>query len=346
MYSSIGGLVGSLVNRLRGIGHKAQAAGHGVLLVPVLLGGCSIHPLQQDVTGVPTVDIVHHIRCETRFAIQDKALDLLRGYRNSNDPRVRRLTDYLASQRGQAWRVNRNELPDDDQRKFYDRYTQTGIAYDFTLDITEENRATLFADPVRLITHGAVGIGVNAVGDFNRNNARRFIMSDTFDKLLRDELLECRDQYPNFAYPIAGSIGIGELISTFIDLNEDKNLQVLQSGNSRVFADTLTFTTTLTGSVTPHVEIAPVGNLFGLAPPTSVQAFGQRLDKHMVIIGLSMDTPKVSVVRQAAGVPLPAGIAQPRSALQKSGVTSAAEQSALDAARQARIDAYLDRATR
>src|ERR1700686_5530865 len=89
------------------------------------------------------------------------------------------------------------------------------------------------------------------------------------------------------------------LISTFIDLNEDQSLQALDTGNSRVFADTMTFTTTLSGSVAPHVEIAPVGNKWGLASPTSFAAFGQRLDKHMVIVGLSMEVPKATAVAQA-----------------------------------------------
>jgi hypothetical protein len=182
--------------------------------------------------------------------------------------------------------------------------------------------------------------------DFSRNNARRFIMSDTFAKLLNDQSLNqhCDGDRPsNFAYPIAGRIGMRELISTFIDLNEDQSLQALDTGNSRVFADTMTFLTTLTGSVAPHVEIAPVGSKWGLASPTSFTAFGQRIDKHMVIIGLSMEAPKAAVVPAMAVVPF-AGLAQPRSALQKSRGTTPTEQSALDAVRQARIDAYLDRA--
>jgi hypothetical protein len=101
--------------------------------------------------------------------------------------------------------------------------------------------------------------------------------------------------------------------------------------------------TTLSGSVAPHVEIAPVGSKWGLASPTIFSAFGQRIDKHMVITGLSMEAPKVAVVPAMAVVPL-AGLAQPRSALQKSKGTTPTEQSALDAVRQARVDAYLDRA--
>jgi hypothetical protein len=320
----------------------AFRAGATRLVLPLLsliVSGCSIHPVQQDVTGVPPVDIIHHIRCETRLAIEDKAIELLFAYKGGQHEPSINLAKSLQAKRGQVWKFDPRILTTQEERAFYNRYIQTGIAYDFTLDITEDNKAALLADPVRLITNGVVGIGVGASSEFSRNNARRFIMSDTFAKLLADDHLVCGgDGAENFVYPIAGRIGIRELISTFIDLNEDKSLQTLDSGNSRVFADTMTFLTTLTGSVSPHVEIAPVGNQWGAASPTSFSAFAQRIDKHMVIIGLSMDISKG--VAGAAVLPL----ADRRSALQKSNVASPAEQSALDAVRQARFDAYLDRA--
>jgi hypothetical protein len=321
----------------------ARAARPILPLLSVIFSGCSIHPVQQDVTGVPPVEIIHHIRCETRLAIQDKAIALLFAYKNGQQESSVNLAKTLQAQRGMVWKFDPRVLATQEERAFYYRYIKTGIAYDFTLDITEENKGTFLADPVRLITNGTAGIGLDASGDFSRNNARRFIMSDTFAKLLADEYLPCPGDRPsNFAYPIAGRIGIRELISTFIDLNEDQSLQALDSGNSRVFADTMTFLTTLTGSVSPHVEIAPVGNRWGLASPTSLSAFAQRVDKHMVIIGLSMDVSKGTAVARAPVLPLATG----RSALQKSSVASPAEQSALDAVRQAKIDAYLDRATR
>jgi hypothetical protein len=47
--------------------------------VPLLcffaLTACAIAPVQQNVTGLPVVRIVNHIHCETRIAIQKKALD-------------------------------------------------------------------------------------------------------------------------------------------------------------------------------------------------------------------------------------------------------------------------------
>jgi len=318
----------------------AGAARSVVALLSLIVSGCSIHPVQQDVTGVPPVEIIHHIRCETRLAIQDKAIELLYAYKGGQHAPSINLAKSLKTQRGQVWKFDPRILTTQEERAFYNRYIQTGIAYDFTLDITEDNKAALLADPVRLITNGVAGIGLGASGEFSRNNARRFIMSDTFAKLLIDDHLICGgDGVQNFAYPIAGRIGIRELISTFIDLNEDKSLQTLDSGNSRVFADTMTFLTTLTGSVSPHVEIAPVGSQWGVASPTNFSVFAQRIDKHMVIIGLSMDVSKG--VAGAAVLPLAAG----RSALQKSNNISPAEQSALDAVRQAKFDAYLDRAT-
>jgi hypothetical protein len=317
-----------------------------LLLATAALAGCSIHPVQQDVTGVRTPDIVDAIRCETRLAIQDKALDLLRHYRGGRDRLALALVEEFTPKRGQPWRIDpARQLPDPVMRDFYYRYIQTGIAYDFTFDVTEDNKAAIIADPVRLITNGVAGIGVSASGDFNRNNSRHFIMSDTFYNLVSGNL-NCGDRIktPNYAYPIAGSVGMFELISTFMDLNEDKDLQPLASGNSRVFADTLTFTTTLTGQVAPHVEIAAVGKRWGLASPTNVSAFGQRVDKHMMIVGLSME-PSKGPVREASfvrAVPLPA-LSAGRSALQKSDVRNSAEQGALDAVRQQRIDTFLDR---
>jgi hypothetical protein len=271
------------------------------LLSAVALAGCSTHPVQQDVTGLRTVDIVNHLRCETRLGIQD----------------------------------------------FYYRYILTGIAYDFSFDVTEENGAGFSADPIRLITGGTAGVALGASGDFRRNNLRHFIVSETFQDLLLNKELKCSPEYlsPNFVYPIAGSIGLKELISTFVELNEVKRLAV-DKASSKVFADTLTFTTTVSGSATPHVIVAPVGNRWGLASPATIGGSASRVDKHMLIVGLSQDTPKGGAVRRAGYGPAVLGLAQPRSALQKSGAVSAAEQSALDAVSQARLDAYLDRATR
>jgi hypothetical protein len=314
------------------------------LLSAVALAGCSTHPVQQDVTGLRTVNIVNHLRCETRLGIQDTAITLLIG---ENGGVTTPFIGELIATRGDIWNFDPARKLNRKEQDFYYRYILTGIAYDFSFDVTEENGAGFSADPIRLITGGTAGVALGASGDFRRNNLRHFIVSETFQDLLLNKELKCSPEYlsPNFVYPIAGSIGLKELISTFVELNEVKRLAV-DKASSKVFADTLTFTTTVSGSATPHVIVAPVGNRWGLASPATIGGSASRVDKHMLIVGLSQDTPKGGAVRRAGYGPAVLGLAQPRSALQKSGVVSAAEQSALDAVSQARLDAYLDRATR
>jgi hypothetical protein len=314
------------------------------------LAGCAIHPIQQNVTGLPTVDIVNHIRCESRVAIQKKAVELLRNIHSDA-----RLADRLEQDLGQIWVVNPYTELRPAERAFYFRYIQTGIAYNFTFDVTEDNKAALVADPVRLITNGMAGVGLNSSGEFSRENIRTFIVSETFARLLEDPIPGC-GQSPlrsaNFAYPVAGSIGMDELISTFIDLNENENAPLTASSagsgtkgsGSGVFADTLNFNTTLIGGVTPSVQINPVGHKWGLASPTNFAATVTRTDKHTLAIGLSLATTADKTKQVAAGNPIVVQSgSQVRSALQKRGVQSPAEQRALDAVQQQRIDNFLNR---
>ena len=152
-------------------------------MIAMLLGGCAIHPLQQDVTGVPTPNLVQYIRCETRLAIQDKAIELLA----QETPPNRGLLDELTAGRGRPWPANvRASMTNPHERAIYDRYIQTGIAYDFTFDITEDNTGSGMADPIKLITNGTAGIGLSASGDFKRDNVRHFIVSETAQDLLQN----------------------------------------------------------------------------------------------------------------------------------------------------------------
>jgi hypothetical protein len=348
MRSIFGGLRDRSLNRFRSIGREARAMRLLAPMVAVLSSGCSIHPLQQDVTGVPTHVLVQYIRCETRLAIQDKAIELLT---KENPPNP--LLAELTAGRGMPWPSNLKARMNTHERAIYDKYIQTGIAYDFTFDITEDNTGSGMADPVKFITNGAAGVGLSASGDFRRENLRHFVVSETAQDLLENKQLGlengqrgCGPDYraSNYAYPIAGRIGIAELISTFFDLNEVRNLAPDKT-TSTVFADTLTFTTTLTGSASPHVIVAPSGNRWGLASPASLTASGSRVDKHALIIGLSLDVPKGTVARTVAAAAVVPGFVG-RSALQRTNIRSFAEQSALDAVTQARLDAYLDRAFR
>jgi hypothetical protein len=330
------------------VGRSVRGALWLMPTVAALSSGCSIHPVQQDVTGLKTHELVRFIRCESRLAIQDKAMALLE-HEPEEFPGVdnRALLAAMKDIRGRPWPAGIKAWMNRHERLIYDKYIETGIAYDFSFDITEDNSALGVADPIRLITNGTTGAGFSASGDYKRQNLRHFVVSETAQSLLENVNLKCPPDYrqSSFTYPISGDIGIKELISTFFDLNETKELTVIDKEKpTTVFVDTLTFTTTIMGSVSPHVIVAPVGNTWGLAPPgASITAGAQRIDKHGLIIALSLDKPKVKSDAAAGVVP---GYAVGRSALQKITVRSPTEQSALDALGQARLDSYLDRAGR
>ena len=350
--------VGRIAGRFWSEGGSGKLRASVKAVVPLLslfaLAACAIHPHQQDVTSLPTVNIVNHIRCESRLAIQKKAIELL--HDKHGDTKLAYKLEHILGL-GEVWNVNPYTELTPAERAFYFRYIQTGIAFNFTFDVTEDNKAALMADPVRLITNGMAGVGLNSSGEFSREAIRTFIVSETFARLLEDTIPGCGKsplRGENFAYPVAGTIGMDELISTFIDLNENENAPLTassagsgtkgSSSGSGVFADTLNFNTTLIGGLTPSVQINPVGHKWGLASPTNFAATVTRTDKHSLAIGLSLATTTDKTKQMAATNPIVVQSgSQVRSALQKRGVQSPAEQRALDAVQQQRIDNFLNR---
>jgi hypothetical protein len=279
MTTIIGDVIkGSHATRTRN-NFKARAAKALFPVLALALGGCAIHPVQQDVTGLKTVEVVDRIRCETRRAIEDKAIDLLSNMSDDPNHPSKRLAALFQANRGAFANFPRSSLPSKKAREFYDRYINTAIAFEFSFDITENNGVGFIADPVRLISGGSAGVVVGASDANARNNIRRFTIAETFAELLSNGKLQCFDGYhaDNFVYPIAGNIGMKELISTFIDLNQDKDLSPAAAGSATVFGDTLKFTTTLSASATPHVIIAPVGNRWGVDSPTKAAGLPIRL---------------------------------------------------------------------
>jgi hypothetical protein len=300
------------------------------LLSAVAVAGCSTHPIQQDVTGIPTKQVVDRIRCEVKLAVLDKAISKLReradaiSQSSPDSPqarliveKLRRIADDLVRQGEIGDRIvfDPRTLPINHAIVFYNHFINTGIAYDFTFDISEVNNSALAADPIRLITNGTAGISVGAGMDLTRNNTRRFQLSDTFGELLANDELKCGQRNTissNFTYPVAGNIGLHELISTFVDLGEGQLLQKKSPQDGTVFGDTLKFTTNVTGGITPHVQIAAVGNRFGLASPATAHFQATRTDIHTLGISLAMgvegDVPLLGTpfVERSAGRGLPA----------------------------------------
>jgi hypothetical protein len=238
------------------------------LVAALALGGCSIHPLPEDVSGKSTFAIAQSIRCEAQQALREYAAD--------------------------------------------PKYDTGAIAYDFSFQITEDNLANAaptFKDPFSAfssLTVGVFGAGNPLVtsggtagtgGALQRVAIRKFALVDGFGELKR---ADCGNAVARARplYPITGSIGLREVVRTFMLLEGTGALQgdpsVAQTaftksvGTTVDFSDELRFTTTLTtGTLVPNLVLAPLTGQFRLVG--LIGGFGaDRQDIHHVVVALTL----------------------------------------------------------
>jgi hypothetical protein len=136
---------------------------------------------------------------------------------------------------------------------------------------------------------------------------RNFSITDTFAELTAPNNCAKDPRARNYGYPITGDIGLGEIVRTFVDLNEFQHLSGKPGGDKvPVLADTLAFQTTISSSVAPKVTLSPVMNRFQLAD-AGITGSASRTDIHKVIIALSLP-PTKTVSGKQAGAPQVLGL--------------------------------------
>ena len=306
----------------------------------LVTGGCAVHPLPEDVTGISTTMIAERIRCEARDAVRLKAIQMLRAaaVRPVDPiPGAEVLAERLAQDPGLFKTIGKH-LKNPREKTFYERYIKTSIAYDFTFDMSEDNLASTQLDFVKLVTGGTFSLALGASNDRLRENIRKFLITDTFENLVTKDIAHCDEVPvgPNLVYPIIGRIGLYELISTFIDLNED-GFTFSPKDKAPALADQLQFNTTFSGTATPKIVLSPiVGHNFHLADAALTNT-ATRTDKHAVIIGLSLK--KAEPPRPAS----PLGIGIVARSIFASRDLSESGLRAVEAIAQFRVDLYYDR---
>jgi hypothetical protein len=269
----------------------------------LLLSACSIHPLPEDVTGVNTYHIVRQIRCETRAAAVAIILRELKREADGGDPIAQRLVEKYDADPESISTFNPNLFSGSDYAQYRNLYSviyTAAIAYNFDLTMNETNNlgtATDLLGPWSPKFTAALG------GDANRSrtNERTFTVTDTFSGLLKLNTPVRGQRYcdkqivqANYIYPIAGRIGVDEMVLTFFDLSIFGDLEAQQAkpgaGGPPAMADKLTFTTTIDGSVNPaKVVFNPVGTGLQVAD-ASVSGTLSRMDTHVVTVGLALDS--------------------------------------------------------
>jgi hypothetical protein len=211
-----------------------MAALRAALLVAVsaAIGGCSVHPIPDDVTGNTTLLIVRKVRCEARYAIQSELARILEeteaGVALAAGKPVR---DFKGE-------FDRNPMLAGHPQNIalVSRYWSTAIAFKFRFNITENNNATIsssFADP---FTRGLFTLGLVGGNERQRLNERIFTLTDTFGELFtdlaEDECEAHRMIGTNWIYPVVGRTGMDETIRTFFALDGEADFDT--EGNTFV----------------------------------------------------------------------------------------------------------------
>src|SRR5262245_6526378 len=204
--------------------------------------GCSMHPLPENflLSRASTFDIVERIRCEAKAGLD----------RYRSDREAQKII------------------------------AATTIGYDFEFDMTEDNNAGTESKPGKLTFTNknkkgkGLDLDLTASAERKRQNVRRFLIVEDLAKLSE---AECSGPpvRANWVYPIAGTIGMDEVVATYIRLEKLSDLVkpkdsdaisegLLGSGKSVLFGDVLTFRTTLTAGAEPTLRLAPAKSRFRL----------------------------------------------------------------------------------
>ncbi|MCA1470332.1 hypothetical protein I6F09_20805 [Bradyrhizobium sp. IC3195] len=252
------------------------------------LGGCSFYPIPDDVGYSKTEQIVRYARCEMRSAVIDYML-----FKGLIDfpATPERIAAQIAAARGKLKPAPKSLDPV--QRELLLKLAKVAVVYAFDFDIKEHNNAGASAG-FRLpwTTSNVLDAGASASLDLTRQGHRVFTSEDTWDELLANPK-RCQGVFDqpegsrNFVYPLTGSIGVGRVVETFIDIEQ-------QGGAKDSFVDTLTFTTEASGGADAALKLEPVPSQF--RPVAATAAIGaSRLDIHKLTLSLvfpRLDPPK------------------------------------------------------
>lgn len=263
------------------------------LAVSLCVSACSLHPLPEQVTGLDTYAIVVQIRCEARAAVRKVAIEYLR-YPDARTPRW--ILDKLALD---DENLDRKMLPylDPEARQKLEKYSRAAIGLEFALQMTEDNSLSAGTNILRPFAAGADLLGFGVTLPRSRRNLRNFKIIENWRKLAedpvtKDECLKTRQWPGNYMYPIAGEIGIFEIVDSYTRLNEKVSFATAKDRDPLAFVDDLLFTTTLMGSLDPSFSVTqPAGRNFLIRDGKGGLGAG-RTDQHGLTIAVYIPPPE------------------------------------------------------
>jgi hypothetical protein len=284
----------------------------------VIISGCSVVPLPDDVVGIDVAQISRKIRCEIRDGIQQKLAVTLIGlgkYKNDseavrvgNELKNGTMTLQAAERTGDLRRISPA------LKSLLAEYLNTGVAYNFNLQGTinnDLNQGTLnitqgiggFDTTKQLVSDGSRMIGLSGGITATRDNIVNFFVSDDFFTLsnkVDDEYCSDRSINANYLYPIAGKLGLYKLIDEFVDLNEFGGLapDPDHPTGPPTLAWTMKFTTGLSASANPQITLLPIIGVSRVTQASITGGLG-RTDTHTLTVALSRETRLPSAAEAA-----------------------------------------------
>ena len=279
------------VRKCLAIANSQFVRAFAVSLLVIPFAGCSIHPIPEDVARAPTDKIVASVRCEMRLGFFEQVGELLKK-EDIGDFDYRDL--FHKPTRHQI--LNNKTLGSNEKlAEILDDYGNSAIAYDFDFEITEENDlASAFGFQLPFTAPSVFDLSLAGSVEKTRVGKRTFRSQQTFGELVNDDW--CKRYFgprsedlplaENFVYPISGSIGMREVVRTFMRLSE-------QGGGKDNFVDLLTFTTAVGGSAEASVKLNAVPHSFRLVS-ANANLSGGRVDIHRVKVSLAFPLPKAT----------------------------------------------------
>lgn len=287
------------------------------LAATVFLAGCAIRPLPEDVSGVSTPVIVKQVRCETRQAVRDLALGWLTAEANQAngrvDPRAREIGfEFLRHQR--PIQQFAPKLFKGHVRDVVETFFETGVAYTFDLEMTEENNLNTEINLLKPFTTSNLTFGVRARADRSRKNERFFTLTDTFSGLLKLPDHYCSGESigrsynhlvpPNYIYPITGNIGVKGFMIDFINMTIFENLGGPKDKRDGppTLVDALEFQTVVSGRLAPKIAFTQVVPGLQVTEAT-VAGEAIRTDLHKITMGLAVKERALRALGQVRSFP-------------------------------------------